>query len=108
MEAGAADGVAATSRDESPERWVAPRRESLLWLEDGASAVIFDRRSGQTHILNAAAAQALGLLMNGPLPEVELSRQMALNLDPGADMPALVREILSTFDALGLVEPAGL
>ena len=77
-------------------------------MEDGARTVVFDRRSGQTHILNATAAQALGLLMSGPLPAAELSRQMALNLDPGADAPALVREILSTFDALGLVEPAGL
>ena len=108
MEAGAAEGVAATSRSDGPKYWAAPRRDSLLWLEDGASTVVFDRRSGQTHILNATAAQALGLLMNGPLPEAELSRQMALNLDPDADMAALVREILSTFDALGLVEPAGL
>lgn len=108
MDVGAAGQAAAQPRGERLERWCAPGRHELLWLEDDGGTVVFDRRSGQTHILNETAMQALVLLMDRPLHAAALSQQMALTLEPGSDAPALVRDILSTFDALGLAEPADL
>jgi PqqD family protein of HPr-rel-A system len=107
MDVGAAE-QAAEAKGECVERWSAPGRGQLLFLEDDGGTVVFDRRSGQTHILNETAMQALVLLMDRPLRAVDLSQQMALTLEPGSDAPALVHDILSTFDALGLAEPADL
>lgn len=98
-----------------PERWIAPASHELLWLEDQDRAVVYDRRSRQTHVLNATAAAALKLLMDppqdAPLDAADLGRGLAA-LDPpggGPDEGAvreLAVEILRTFDELGLIEPA--
>lgn len=79
-------------------------------MEDGPQAVVFDRRSQQTHVLNPAATAALRLLLGGPLDVAELGRRMtglgSSVFDGSA--PELAAEILHTFDELGLIEPAGL
>jgi PqqD family protein of HPr-rel-A system len=95
--------------NEAHRRWVAPLREELVWMEDGPQAVVFDRRSQQTHVLNPTATTALRLLLDGPLDAAELSRRMA-GFAAAADGsgPELAAEILRTFDELGLIEPAGL
>lgn len=113
MDAGAAGASAAEPTIDPSVRWAAPAPGDLLWMEDGACAVLFDRRSRQTHVLSPAARRALTLLMGGPLSADELCRRMA---EPATDdggegaapEPALVAELLGTFDSLGLVEPAGL
>jgi PqqD family protein of HPr-rel-A system len=96
--------------NEAHRRWVAPLPEELVWMEDGPQAVVFDRRSQQTHVLNPTATTALRLLLDGPLDAAELGRRMA---GPGAAASdgsgaELASEILRTFDELGLIEPAGL
>lgn len=93
--------------NEAHRRWVAPLREELVWMEDGPQAVVFDRRSQQTHVLNPTATTALRLLLDGPLDAAELGRRMA-GLGAAGSGPELAAEILSTFDELGLIEPAGL
>ncbi len=82
-------------------------------MEDLDRAVVYDRRSRQTHVLNPTAAAALKLLIEAtpraPLDAAALGRTIAA-LDPpaGGDAAAqLADEILNTFDALGLIEPAG-
>lgn len=95
------------------EHWLAPAPDELLWMEDLERAVVYDRRSRQTHVLNPSAAAALKLLIGAtpgaPLDATALGLRMAA-LDPpagGAAAAQLAREILNTFDALGLIEPAG-
>lgn len=109
MEAGAAESRAAEPAGDDLGRWVAPCAEQLLWMDDGAEAVVFDRRSRQTHVLNEAAVVALKALLNGPLNVADLARRLGDPLDYGIDTPAreLAERVLSTFDTLGLVEPAG-
>jgi PqqD family protein of HPr-rel-A system len=94
--------------NEAHRRWVAPLREELVWMEDGPQAVVFDRRSQQTHVLNPTATTALRLLLDGPLDAAELSRRMAGFAAADGSGPELAAEILRTFDELGLIEPAGL
>ena len=81
-------------------------------MEDGDRAVLFDRRSRQTHILSPVARRAFGLLMAGPLNADELGRKLAEASGPHDDEPPrdadLAAQLLGTFDGLGLVEPAGL
>ena len=92
---------------EDTTRWKAPASDELLWMEDGAQAVVFDRRSRQTHLLNPSAAAALRILIGGPLEAGELRRRMAVSFRPEAGEPGadLTADILTTFDALGLIEP---
>jgi len=96
--------------NEPPRRWVAPLREQLVWMEDGPQAVVFDRRSQQTHVLNPTATAALRLLLDGPLDADEFGRRMAGFSSAALDgsSPELASEILRTFDELGLIEPAEL
>jgi PqqD family protein of HPr-rel-A system len=110
MEAGAAESRAAGLASDRLGRWVVPCAEQLLWMADGVEAVVFDRRSRQTHVLNEAAVVALKALLKGPLDVSELARCLGDPLDYGIDTPAaeLAQQVLSTFDTLGLVEPAGL
>lgn len=80
-------------------------------MEDGDRAVLFDRRSRQTHILSPVARRAFGLLMAGPLNADELGRKLAEASGSHGDEPQdadLAAQLLDTFDGLGLVEPAGL
>lgn len=98
-------------RSDIPEpadrRWRGPAPGDLLWLESDAEAVVFDRRSAQTHLLNPHAAAALRILMQEPTDAAGLGRQLAqLAGDDAA--ASLAKDILEVFDKLGLVEPAGL
>ena len=90
--------------------WRGPLPADLLWLEAGAEAVVYDRRSGQTHLLNPAATAALRRLVEGPVDRAGLAASLAAQ-DAAADAAAyfdLAAEILAVFDRLGLAEPAGL
>lgn len=109
MEAGAAESRAAEPAGNGLGRWVVPCAEQLLWMDDGVEAVVFDRRSRQTHVLNEAAVVALKALLSGPLDASELARRLGDPGDYGIDSTAaeLAARVLSTFDTLGLVEPAG-
>ena len=97
-------------RDERCRLWHAPAAEDLLWLDSReGEAVVFDRRSAQTHLLNPQAAAALRILMRDPADPADLARALALaiGLETAASRD-LASEILEVFDKLGLVEPAGL
>src|SRR3546814_7164325 len=109
MEAGAAESRAAEPAGDDLGRWEVPCAEQLLWMDDGVEAVVFDRRSRQTHVLNEADVVALKALLNGPLDASALARSLGEPLGYGIDLPAsaLAGRLLSTFDTPGLVEPAG-
>lgn len=74
-------------------------------MEDGDEAVVFDRRSRQTHVLNPLATAALRILLDGPLGTDELRRRLGLSAGPAAGESDPAADVLATFDALGIVEP---
>lgn len=87
--------------------WHGPAPEDLLWLNAEAEAVVFDCRSGQTHLLNPAATAALRRLVQGPADAAGLAGGLAAAqiADEAASLE-LAAEILAVFDRLGLAEPA--
>lgn len=73
-----------------------------LWDDE---AVVFNSLSGQTHILNALAAEALLLLLERPRSEAELSTELLAAADAVSSLEwigaftAMIREL----DRLGLI-----
>ena len=68
--------------------------------------MIFDLKSGDTHLLDEVAREGLDCLVDGPLQVEELAERLAarLQIDPDADLTTYVRLLLQRFDDLGLVE----
>lgn len=104
------DDISPRSGFDLSRLWRAPAAGELLWLDSPTGeAVLFDRRSAQTHLLNPHAATALRILVEGPADAASLASGLsrATGLELVASR-ALSTEILRVFDKLGLVEPAEL
>lgn len=93
---------------EPPPVWRATHPESLRWRIWDDGCVVFDCESGQMHLLNGLAAEALTRLEEGPTEPSALAQHLSAMLptppDPG-EFPDQVAELLSRFDELGLAEP---
>jgi PqqD family protein of HPr-rel-A system len=88
-------------------RWKAPAHHELLWEEWEREFVVFDPRSGHTHLLNEMAAASLQALASHSLDAEELTRFLALEFGV-AENEALARHVadmLAHFDDIGLIEP---
>jgi PqqD family protein of HPr-rel-A system len=85
--------------------WKVPR---LIWKSWDEEVVVFNLASGYTHFLNPVAAQALKILEQEPLSADELSQRLALSDGLASDkqLIELVKNLLSKFDEMGLIEPA--
>jgi PqqD family protein of HPr-rel-A system len=88
-------------------RWRVPPDCELLWERFEPEFVVFDPRSGCTHLLNEMAAAALKTLASRALDARELSELLAAEFRVSADEELLdrVAEMLDYLDAMGLVEP---
>jgi PqqD family protein of HPr-rel-A system len=95
------------ARDSAGEIWRLPTGVSLLWQSwDEDEVIVFNRASGQTHLLDAFSAAVLRRIEACPGTIAELQRYFALGF-------ALDEEIVSErldavcrrFDQLGLAEP---
>lgn len=80
----------------------------LAWKSWGDDVVVFNFSSGDTHLLNPVAAQALKILEQKPLNTHELSQQLASSdrLPTDEQLTAHVEDLLSKLDEMGLIEPA--
>ena len=69
--------------------------------------VVYHSGSGDIHVLNAVAAEALTLLARTPCTLPRLARQMAESQGRSFDEKWLgqVARLVETFDQVGLVEP---
>jgi PqqD family protein of HPr-rel-A system len=89
-------------------RWKTPSESGLLWEHWDNEFVVFDPRSGHTHLLNEMAAVALKALDTRAFTGLELTRFLASEFSVSSDDPELerhVEQMLAHFDELGLVEP---
>lgn len=87
-------------------RFRAPPAEALAAVELDAFTALYDRRSGQTHLLIEPAPQLLAALADGPLTAAELRDWLAAAYDlPDASDAALTAR-LEELVAAGLVAPA--
>jgi PqqD family protein of HPr-rel-A system len=86
--------------------WRLPAGASLLWQSwDEDEVIVFNRGSGQTHLLDAFSAVVLRRIEAAPIAMPELQRSLAADL--GLEESVLsdrLREVCRLFDQLGLAE----
>jgi PqqD family protein of HPr-rel-A system len=80
---------------------------SLAWREwDPEEAVVFNRASGRTHLLDAFSAAALRALSEQPQDIATLSHDLvAQSGAPEDSVTVRLRQVLNTLRELGLAEP---
>lgn len=88
-------------------RWsvVQDRLEWKTW--DGEQYVIFNRASGDTHLLNRVSAQVLLRFAEGPQREDDLKLSGELVSDRGGSSltDTQLKSLIAQFYELGLIEP---
>ncbi|MDX9740594.1 MAG: HPr-rel-A system PqqD family peptide chaperone [Gammaproteobacteria bacterium] len=91
---------------EQAERWrIAPGYE-LLWFEGDDGQVVYHGGSGDTHLIDEAAAALLHLLQSRPQTPIALSSSLVADGRVAADeAPEYTAMLLQELARLGLVEP---
>ena len=82
-------------------------RAPLLWREWGAESVVFNPDSGDTHLLDPLAAEALRRLESAPANVSVLIEHLTRvsNSSAASDLPETVEQMRRAFDDVGLIEP---
>lgn len=87
--------------------WAAPGAGGFLWREFGTVSVLFDPRSGETHLLDPLAREILDLLIEHPRTGAQTAAALgALIGGPAEELRPRVEEAMAEFDRLGLIFPA--
>lgn len=71
--------------------------------------VVYNRLSGDTHVLDVVTGEVLRSVLSGPLPAADVRRRLAafLEVPDDAQIADTVGKILNHLDELGLIEPVG-
>ncbi|WP_282606860.1 HPr-rel-A system PqqD family peptide chaperone [Pelagibius sp. Alg239-R121] len=88
--------------------WHLPEPGSLVWRSFDSYSLLFNERSGDTHVLDPLSREILDLLMEAPHDETSLVRELSSLMegqDP-AKLEAAIHETLEAFDSAGLIIPA--
>jgi PqqD family protein of HPr-rel-A system len=103
----AEDGLT-TERDRAAAIWCLPAEVSLLWqCWDEEEVIVFNRASGQTHLLDAFSAAVLRRIEASPATTSDLARFFATRFELDERMLSeRVAGVCARFDELGLAEPA--
>jgi len=80
--------------------------DALCWEHWGEESVLFDRRSGQTHLLTALATGCLLLLQDADLDVDQLIEKLRGRFEEGPEQAGReqIRQLLLTLDELGLIK----
>ncbi len=89
-------------------RWGLPEDVGLLWKSWDEEVIVFNRASGQTHLLDALSAEVLRELEKHPRTVADLAALFAdrYELD-SQELGDRLTGICRRFDELGLAEPDG-
>lgn len=100
-------GPTAPVDDRAGEIWRLPRGVSLLWQSwDEDEILVFNRASGQTHLLDAFSAAVLRRIEACPGTILDLKRYFASGFELEEDvLSGRVEVVCRRFDQLGLAEP---
>jgi len=84
---------------------VAPGFAWRFWDDE---YIVFNRGSGDTHLLDRLAGETLRLIERAPADGRQLTHRIAdvFDLEPDADLESHVEGLLGKFQALGLIQPA--
>jgi len=101
------DAATSAERDGAAKIWRLPAGVSLLWQSwDEDEVIVFNRGSGQTHLLDAFSAAVLRRIEASPTTTVDLARFFATGFE--LDASVLIHRVdaaCERFDHLGLAEP---
>jgi PqqD family protein of HPr-rel-A system len=99
--------AATSGRSDGAAVWRLPSGVSLLWRSwDEDEVIVFNRGSGQTHLLDAFSAAVLRHIEASPTTTSDLARFFATGFE--LDARALIDRVdaaCARFDQLGLAEP---
>ena len=86
-------------------KWKSLNFELKDWEE---SVLIYNHRSGSTHLLNPSAALTLELISKNSSTISEICQQWEAMLDvkAGTEITSQIQTIVESLDELGLIEPA--
>lgn len=76
---------------------------SKIWGDD---SIVFNKSSGNTHLINPTAAKILAIVQSQATSAEEISQKIAteMELDVDAEILQQVKVVLETLDGLGLIE----
>lgn len=102
----AVEHYADVSGDEGRPAVLATIRGRFEWAHYDEESVLFDARSGQTHLLDPLSTEALLALEERPMDADELTRHLASLQDrePDDTLRVQVLHLLHQLRALGLIE----
>ena len=85
--------------------WKVSAPEALLWEHWDDESVLFDRRSGQTHLLTLLARECLLILQEGCLDLNELLEKLEEQYEytPGQQEREQIHQLLHNLTNLGLI-----
>jgi PqqD family protein of HPr-rel-A system len=86
--------------------WKVPSKFQLHWRSWDDEFVVYNNGSGDTHLLDPLAAQALQGLVREQASLSELTVKVAnsLEIEPDSELSAYLERLLSDFYKLGLIE----
>ncbi len=93
---------------EASHVWYVPEPGSLVWQSFDTYSLLFNERSGNTHVLDPLSREILDLLQELPRDETALLQELTSLVgddDPEA-LSKAIGEALVAFDAAGLIFPA--
>lgn len=87
------------------DRWTVAAPEALCWEQGEDESVLFDRRSGQTHLLTAVATECLQQLQNADLDLDQLTKILTVRFqaEPEQVTREQTNQMLMTLRELGLI-----
>jgi len=87
-------------------RWRAPSATDLVWESWNAEYSLFDRRTGETHIIGMLPGELLRLLEDGPRSTLELAHLLAelCEVEDTPQWSSRIGNMLTDLEALELVE----
>jgi PqqD family protein of HPr-rel-A system len=87
-------------------RWRTNRDGALIFHTWGDEVAVYDALSGDTHLIDATAAQILQALQISPSDVCTLAQLLAAELqcEPGAELNQDIGSVLSDMATLSLVE----
>jgi PqqD family protein of HPr-rel-A system len=87
--------------------YAAPNESEFLWEHGNEESLLFDRRSGQTHLLTATAVEALLYLQKKPHTLPQLADHIAdvFEFSRNNDLIEHLEELLKHFVDIGLADP---
>ncbi len=90
-----------------PCLWRVGSRLPLRWRGWDGEWVVFHPESGDTHLLDPLAAEALRYLESAPATTATLVRHLVdgPSAPDAGELPGIVEQLLSVLDDAGLIEP---